>query len=110
MIISQAGRSIESPCAEDLAAGGRQALLVLARLRYGHTYAQLAAGFRIGTSTVYRCITEAVGVLAVHAPGLPAALRTASSQAFVILDGTLLPIDWIAGASPSTPASTSAKG
>ncbi len=33
---------------------GRQALLTLAHLRMGHTYAQLAAGFGIGTTTAYR--------------------------------------------------------
>ena len=33
---------------------GRQALLVVAHLRKGGTYADLACGFRIGTSTVYR--------------------------------------------------------
>ena len=40
---------------------GRQALLVLAHLRCGHTYAQLAAGFGVGTTTAYRYIAEAVG-------------------------------------------------
>lgn len=30
---------------------GRQALLALAHLRCGHTYAQLAAGFGVGTTT-----------------------------------------------------------
>ncbi len=33
---------------------GRQALLVLAHLRCGDTYARLAAGFRIGIATAYR--------------------------------------------------------
>lgn len=33
---------------------GRQALLALAHLRNGHPYAQLAAGFGIGTTTAYR--------------------------------------------------------
>ncbi len=43
---------------------GRQALMVLAHLRNGHPYAQLAAGFGVGTTTAYRYITEAVDVLA----------------------------------------------
>lgn len=43
---------------------GRQALLALARLRCGDTYAQLAAGFGIGIATVYRYIREAIEVLA----------------------------------------------
>lgn len=37
---------------------GRQALLVLAHLRCGHTYAQLAAGFGVDT-TAFRHVTEA---------------------------------------------------
>lgn len=40
----------------------RQALLVLAHLRCGHTYAQLAAGFGIGLTSVYRYVCEAVEV------------------------------------------------
>jgi hypothetical protein len=43
---------------------GEQALLVVAHLRKGETYADLAAGFGIGTTTVFRYITEAVEVLA----------------------------------------------
>ncbi|CAL9332344.1 hypothetical protein SUDANB176_00094 [Streptomyces sp. enrichment culture] len=39
---------------------GRQALLVLAHLRCGDTYARLAAGFRVGITTVHRYIREAV--------------------------------------------------
>jgi hypothetical protein len=33
---------------------GRQALLALAHLRCGHSYAQLAAGFDIGVGDCYR--------------------------------------------------------
>ena len=79
---------------------GRQALLTLAHLRNGHPYTQLAAGFGIGTTTAYRYITEAVEVLAALAPTLTEAVRTASSKAFVPLDGTLLPIDRIAADRP----------
>ncbi|MFF1743050.1 transposase family protein [Streptomyces mirabilis] len=78
----------------------QQALLVLAHLRCGHTYAQLAAGFGIGTSTVHRYVVEAVEVLAVLAPDLATAARAAAHKAFVILDGTLLPIDRIAADRP----------
>lgn len=81
-------------------AAGRQALLVLAHLRCGHTYAQLAAGFGVGTTTAYRYIAEAVDVLAALAPTLAESVRTASGKAFVILDGTLLPIDRIAADRP----------
>lgn len=79
---------------------GRQALLALAHLRHGHPYAQLAAGFDVGTTTAYRYITEAVEVLATLAPSLAEAVRTASSKAFVLLDGTLLPVDRTAADRP----------
>ncbi|EST27819.1 transposase IS493, partial [Streptomycetaceae bacterium MP113-05] len=79
---------------------GRQALLVLAHLRSGHTYAQLAAGFGVGTTTAYRYIAEAIDVLAALAPTLAEAMKTASTKAFVILDGTLLPIDRITADRP----------
>ncbi len=36
----------------------------------GHTYAQLAAGFGVGTTAAYRYIAEAVGILAALAPAL----------------------------------------
>ncbi|MER5832778.1 IS5 family transposase [Streptomyces sp. NPDC002130] len=78
---------------------GRRALLTLAHLRNGQPYAQLAAGFGIGTTTAYRYITEAVNLLAALAPTLTEAIR-AASKAYVILDGTLLPIDRIAADRP----------
>ncbi|MEV7657764.1 transposase family protein [Streptomyces anulatus] len=74
----------------------RQALIALAHLRCGETYAQLAAGFGIGIATVYRYIREAIEVLAALAPTLTEAMKTNQTKAFVILDGTLLPIDRIA--------------
>lgn len=79
---------------------GRQALLVLAHLRCGDTYARLAAAFRIGIATVYRYVSEAVEVLAALATDLREALRRAVGKAYVILDGTLLPIDRIAADRP----------
>ncbi|MCX5317332.1 transposase family protein [Streptomyces sp. NBC_00154] len=82
-----------------LTAGG-QALLALAHLRCGDPYAQLAAGFGIGIASVYRYVREAVDVLAALAPTLAEAMKTASTKAFVILDGTLLPIDRIAADTP----------
>lgn len=60
---------------------GRQALLALAHLPNGQPYAQLAAGFGIGTTTVYRYVTEAVGILAALAPTLAEAMRAASMKA-----------------------------
>src|SRR3954447_4594682 len=72
---------------------GRQALLVVAYLRKGETYADLACGFSIGTSTVYRYVREAITLLATMAPTLAEAIDVARGKAFVILDGTLLRID-----------------
>lgn len=84
----------------------RQALLTLAHLRNGQPYAQLAAGFGDGTTTAYRYITEAVNLLAALAPTLTEAARAASAKAYVILDGTLLPIDRIAADRPFYSRST----
>lgn len=81
-------------------APGRQALLVLAHLRRGDTYTQLAAGFRIGVATVHRYIRETVDLLAALAPTLTDAVQAARAKAYVILDGTLLPIDRIAADRP----------
>lgn len=79
---------------------GRQALPALAHLRCGDTYVQLAARFGIGIATAYRYIREAVDVLAALAPTLAEAIRIARTKAFVILDGTHLPIDRIAADTP----------
>ncbi|MGW0393003.1 transposase family protein [Streptomyces sp. NPDC003042] len=79
---------------------GRQALLALAHLRCGDTYTQLAAGFGIGIATVYRYIREAIEVLTALAPTLAEVMETARTKAYVILDGTLLPIDRIAADTP----------
>lgn len=78
----------------------RQALLALAHLRCGDTYVQLAAGFGIGIANVYRYIREAIEVLAALAPTLTEAMKNIGTKAFVILDGTLLPIDRIAADTP----------
>ncbi|MFD4237497.1 transposase family protein [Streptomyces sp. NPDC058542] len=79
---------------------GRQALLAFAHLRCGDTYARLATGFDIGVATVYRYIREVIDVLAALAPTLTEAMKTIRTKAFVILDGTLLPIDRIAADTP----------
>ena len=39
---------------------GRQALLVLAYLRKGETFADLAAGFGVGTATAWRYVSETI--------------------------------------------------
>ena len=72
---------------------GRHALLVLAHLRKADTYAELAAGFQIGTTTVYRYLCEAIELLAAMAPTLEQAIEVARGKAYVTLDGTLLRID-----------------
>jgi hypothetical protein len=59
------------------------------RLRKSETYTDLACGFRIGTSTVYRYVREALTLLAAMTPTLEQAIEVASRKAFVILDGTL---------------------
>jgi hypothetical protein len=78
---------------------GDQALLSLAHLRKGETYADLAAGFTIGTTTAFRYIREAVDALAAAAPTLEQAIETALRKAFVVLDGTLLRMDRVGMAS-----------
>ncbi|MCC8251553.1 transposase family protein [Saccharothrix luteola] len=79
---------------------GRQALLVLAHLRCGDTCSRLAAGFGVGLATVCRYIHEAVQLLAALAPDVADAVKVATRKAYVILDGTVLPIDRIAADRP----------
>ncbi|GGR13509.1 hypothetical protein GCM10010497_14570 [Streptomyces cinereoruber] len=78
----------------------RQALPALAHLRCGDTYARLVAGFYIGIAAVYRYVREVIDVLAAFAPTLTEAMKTVRTEAFVILDGTFLPIDRIAADTP----------
>jgi hypothetical protein len=81
---------------------GRQALLVLAYLRKGETFAELAAGFAVGITTAWRYVEEVVTLLAARAPKLRQAVRDANTAgyAFVVLDGTLIPIDRVAADRP----------
>ena len=81
---------------------GRQALLLLAYLRKGETFADLAAGFGVGTTTAWRYANETVALLATRAPRLRKAVREAKKQgyAYVVLDGTLIPIDRVAADRP----------
>src|SRR6478672_4694770 len=78
---------------------GRQALLVVAHLRKGETYRDLARGFAVGTTTVCRYLREGLDVLAMMAPTLEQAIAIAATKAFVVLDGTLLRIDRVGMAS-----------
>jgi hypothetical protein len=81
---------------------GQQALLVLAHLRKGETFAELAAGFGVGTATAWRYATETVALLAARSPKLRKALRQAkkAGHAYVMIDGTLIPIDRLAADRP----------
>ena len=77
---------------------GQEALLVLVYLRKGETFADLAAGFGVGRTTAWRYVDEVVALLAARAPKLRTAVREAkrAGHAYVILDGTLIPIDRVA--------------
>src|SRR5689334_15329863 len=81
---------------------GKQALLVLAYLRKGETFAELAAGFGIGTTTAWRYVTETTGLLAARSPKLRQALAGAkrAGLAHVVIDGTLISIDRVAADRP----------
>src|ERR1700756_3464092 len=81
---------------------GQQALLVLAYMRKGETFAELAAGCGVGTATAWRYIQETVALLAARAPKLRKAVRDAkkAGYAYVIVDGTLIAIDRVAADRP----------
>jgi len=81
---------------------GKQALLVLACLRKGETFAGLAAGFGVGVSTAWRYVNETVSLLAARAPRLRKAVRDAkkAGHAYLVIDGTLIPIDRVAADRP----------
>src|SRR6516165_8917559 len=59
---------------------GQQALLVLAYLRKGETFADLAAGFGVGTTTAWRYVGETVRLLAARSPKLGKAARDAKKK------------------------------
>src|SRR5579859_4886442 len=81
---------------------GQQALLVLAHLRKGETFAGLAAGFGVGVATAWRYVHETTELLAARAPKLRQAVRAAqkAGYAYVVLDGTLIPVDRVAADRP----------
>jgi hypothetical protein len=81
---------------------GQQALLVLVYLRKGETFADLAAGFGVGVTTAWRYVNETVSLLAARAPKLRQAVRdaTTNGHAYVVVDGTLIPIDRVAADRP----------
>lgn len=81
---------------------GQQALLVLAYLHKGETYAPVGAGFGVSTSTAWRYVKETVGLLAARAPKLRKAARDAKKRGYpyVVIDGTLIEIDRVAADRP----------
>jgi len=81
---------------------GQQALLALAYLRKGETFAELAAGFGVGTATAWRYVTETVALLAARSPKLRRTLAQAkdAGHAYLVIDGTLIPIDRVAADRP----------
>ncbi|QYC38071.1 hypothetical protein Nocox_02190 [Nonomuraea coxensis DSM 45129] len=94
------GRRSERRCRWRRLDPSRQALLVLAHLRNGDTYARLAADFHVGTSTAWRYAREATDLLALLADDVHAAVLRAGRLACTILDGTLIPIDRLADERP----------
>jgi hypothetical protein len=91
---------------------GRQALLVLAYLRKGETFADLAAGFELGTTTAWRYVNETAELLAVRAPKLRQAVRDAVKAGWAHVSWTAPWSRWTG--SPRTgrpiPASTRSTG
>ena len=79
---------------------GQQALLALAHLRNGDTLTRLACGFKIGVTTAWRYVREAIDLLSATADDLEAAMIGIRLLAYVILDGTLIPIDRVADQKP----------
>ena len=80
----------------------QQAPLVLAYLRKGETFADLAAGFGVGVATAWRYVNETVELLAARSPKLRTAVRDAkkAGYAYVVLDGTVIPVDRLAADRP----------
>ena len=91
-----------------LLSSGRQALMVLAHLRKGETYRDLAADFGVGVTTAYRNLREGLQVWPRWRPRLRA-MKVAARKAYVVLDGTLLRIDRVAMASGNDRAYYSGK-
>ncbi|MFJ3786192.1 transposase family protein [Streptomyces sp. NPDC090093] len=78
----------------------QKALLTLVHLRKNETFSQIGAGFGISQATAWRYVDETLDVLAGWAPGLHEALTGPDEGDYVIVDGTLIPIDRIAADEP----------
>ena len=72
-------------------------------LRKGETFAELAAGFGVGTATAWRYVSETVALLAgplpEAAPGA-ARMRRRPGTPIVVIGGTLIPVDRVAADRP----------
>ena len=81
---------------------------VLAYLRKGETFAELAARFGVSTATAWRYVTETAALMAARSPKLRRALRGAgqSGHAYLVIDDTLIPIDQVAADRPRLLTST----
>ena len=80
---------------------GRQALLVLAYLPLGETFAELTAGFDVGTATAWRHVTEPVALLAARLRSCAGLWERPGRRARLHGDrGTLIPIDRVAAGRP----------
>jgi hypothetical protein len=71
---------------------GRQALLVLAYLKKGETFSDLAEGFEAGLATAWRYVNEATELLAARAPKLRQAVRDAKRAPQVMEDPRQSPL------------------
>src|SRR6266851_3495263 len=71
-------------------------------LRKGDPFAEIAAEFGVSTATAWRYVHETVALLTARAPKLRRALWDAreAGHAYVILNGTLIPIDRLAANRP----------
>jgi Helix-turn-helix of DDE superfamily endonuclease len=81
---------------------------VLVYLRKGERFDELAAGIGVGRTTAWRYVNEVVEPPAGRAPKLRQAVRDTkrAGHAYVILDGTLIPVDRVARGRPFYSAST----
>jgi hypothetical protein len=68
----------------------------------GETVAQLVAGYRVSTTTAWRYVNESVMLLPARSPKLGRALAKADKDGlgYLVLDGTLIPIDRVRADQP----------
>ncbi len=69
---------------------------MLAHPRNGDTYARLAAGFGVATSTAWRYVRDTLPLLATLAEDIDRLGHRIGALAWAILDRTLIPIDRVA--------------